>query len=297
MPDFPRRRLLTALACSPLLSSLPLRAADSVKPALDLSRIIAIEWLPIELLLTLGVTPLGVAEVYAYRNWVVEPAIPATSIDVGLRTEPNMELITELQPSLVLRSQGYGPGASLFTDICPTLAFSFNDGRTGPLASARTSLMSLAHYIGREAQAQQHLTEFDAFLTQMKTRLAGRTPRPLLLMSLMDDRHTLVFGHGSLFLDVMTKLGLPNAWQGETNFWGSAVIGIERLAEMEDVDAICFSHGDDDDMARLSQTPLWQSMPFVRQKRFKRIPGIWFYGATLSAMRFCHLLDGALEAA
>lgn len=83
------------------------RAAADAPP--DIARVAALEWLPIELLLALGVTPLAVADVHNYNLWVAEPKLPATVVDVGQRTEPNLELLQQLQPSLVLLSQGYGP--------------------------------------------------------------------------------------------------------------------------------------------------------------------------------------------
>ncbi|MGO0766109.1 Fe(3+)-hydroxamate ABC transporter substrate-binding protein FhuD, partial [Citrobacter freundii] len=46
--------------------------------------------------------------------------------------------------------------------------------------------------------------------------------------------------------------------------------------------------------AALMSTPLWQAMPFVRSGRFQRVPAVWFYGATLSAMHFARILDNAL---
>jgi iron complex transport system substrate-binding protein len=36
---------------------------------------------------------------------------------------------------------------------------------------------------------------------------------------------------------------VKNAWQGETNFWGSTAVGIDRLAAYKDVDVLCFDHG------------------------------------------------------
>lgn len=69
MPDYFRRRLLMALALSPLLPALPGRAA----PAVDVQRIVALEWLPVELLMALGVTPMGVADLFQYRLWVGSP--------------------------------------------------------------------------------------------------------------------------------------------------------------------------------------------------------------------------------
>ncbi|MEW5288980.1 Fe(3+)-hydroxamate ABC transporter substrate-binding protein FhuD [Erwinia papayae] len=293
MPDYYRRRLLMALALSPLLPGLAARAASPI----DTQRIIALEWLPVELLMALGVTPMGAAEMYQYKLWVGEPALPASTVDVGLRTEPNLELLIQMKPSLILYSSGYGPSAEKIAQIAPGMGFPFSDASGKPLTMARKSLMQLAERLDRVPQAQHHLASFDAFIAASRARIAARVQRPLLLMSILDPRHALVFGKGSLFLEVMTLLGIENAWQGETNFWGSAIVGLERLAAMQDVDAVCFDHGDDALVAQVTATPLWRSLPFVRQNRFRRVPQVWFYGATLSAMRFCRELDGALGAA
>ncbi|MEQ4531764.1 MAG: Fe(3+)-hydroxamate ABC transporter substrate-binding protein FhuD [Mixta sp.] len=286
-----RRRLLAAMALSPLLWQQSLRAGT-----LDAQRIVALEWLPIELMMALDVVPMGAAELFNYRDWVGKPELPASVIDVGLRTEPNLELLTQLKPSLILYSSGYGPSPAVLSRIAPSQGFAFNNGDGKPLTAAGASLMQLAQRIGKVPQAQAHLQMFDDFIADMRARLAPRATRPLLVMSLIDNRHAIVFGKGSLFLEVMERLGLQNAWQGETNFWGSAVIGIERLATIHHADAICLSHGDETLMQQIAATELWQSLPFVRAQRFTRVPTVWFYGATLSAMEFCRILASVQEA-
>lgn len=100
-----RRRLLTAMALSPLLWQMNTAQAAAIDPR----RIVALEWLPVELLLALGITPYGVADVPNYKLWVSEPPLPDSVIDVGLRTEPNLELLTEMKPSFMVWSAGYGP--------------------------------------------------------------------------------------------------------------------------------------------------------------------------------------------
>ena len=87
---------------------------------------------------------------------------------------------------------------------------------------------------------------------------------------------------------------MKNAWQGETNFWGSTAVGIDRLAAYKDVDVLCFDHGNAAQMSQLAATPLWQAMPFVRANRLQIVPAVWFYGATLSAMNFARILDNSL---
>lgn len=297
-PDLGRRRFVMALTLSPFL--LPLATHASLNPKTefpDLNRIVALEWLPIELLMTLGITPLAVAEIANYRLWVQEPQLAPSVLDLGNRTEPNMELLQQIDPSLILYSEGFGPSVPKMKTIAPTMGFSFNDGSGTPLKLAKQSLQKLAARLGIPERATAHLAQFQQRLAQSKQRLRPWDKTPLLLFTLLDADHALVFGKGSMFQEVMDELGLKNAWTGETNFWGSAIVGIEQLATVSpQSQAIFFSHGNDALFAQVQQTPLWQALPFVRARKVISQPGVWFYGATLSAMRFCDLLESALGA-
>jgi len=290
VPDLTRRRLLQALALSPLLTALPSFAA----PRPDLNKIIALEWLPAELLMALGVTPMGVADIHNYNLWVNEPKLPASVIDVGQRMEPNMELLQQLQPSLLLVSQGYGPNVKQLAPIAPVLGMTANDGSPNPLRQAIISLNKLASYLDLQDRAARHLQTYHDLLETTRQHVKPYAQQPILLFSFLDTRHVLVFGKGSLFQEVMTDLGLSNAWQGEDSFWGSVTIGIERLATIKNARAICFAHDDANIFEQVSRLPLWQAMPFVREKQLSIVPAVWFYGATYSAMRFCRILNSTL---
>ncbi|MDK9585111.1 Fe(3+)-hydroxamate ABC transporter substrate-binding protein FhuD [Lelliottia wanjuensis] len=284
-----RRRLLTALALSPLLLKMNTARAAAIDP----HRIVALEWLPVELMLALGIAPYGVADIPNYNMWVNEPKIPASAIDIGLRTEPNLELLTQMKPSYLVWSAGYGPSPETLARIAPGRGFTFSDGKK-PLTMARHSINEMAQLLDREAAAKEHLDHFDYFIDSLKPRFAARGDRPLLMVTLLDARHVLVFGKNCLFQEVLDRFNIPNAWEGEMTFWGSTTVGIDRLAQFRDVDVLCFDHGNDREMQKLMATPLWQAMPFVREQRFQRVPAVWFYGATLSAMHFARVLDGAL---
>ena len=284
-----RRRLLTAMALSPLLWQMQKAQAAPVSA----ERIVALEWLPVELMLALGVTPYGVADIPNYRMWVNEPVLPESVIDVGLRTEPNLELLTQMKPSMLVWSAGYGPSPEILARIAPGRSFAFSDGKL-PLAQARRSLLEMAEMLDKQAVAQRHLAEFDAYIDSLKPHFKQRGERPLLMVSLLDPRHMLVFGPNCLFQEILDRLGVKNAWQGETNFWGSTAVGIDRLAAYKDVDVLCFDHGNAAQMRQLEATPLWQAMPFVRANRLQIVPAVWFYGATLSAMNFARILDTSL---
>lgn len=285
--DTDRRRLLAALLLAPWFAD----AVVTAQAAPFAERIIALEWLPLEMLFALGVTPLAAADTHDYRQWVREPALPAGVIDVGQRAEPNLEFIAELRPDLILYSQGFGPHGAQLHAIAPAMVFNFTDAQGQPLRTVRAGLLSLAGRLDKMAAAQAHLAYFDRRLADARAQLASYRRQPLLVFSLIDDRHVLILGETSLFGQVMVQLAIDNAWQGENSFWGTAVVGIERLAMLPSARAICLDHGDGIARARLAATPLWRSLPFVRRNAIRTAPAIWIFGATLAALRFCHMLQ------
>ncbi|XPE52118.1 Fe(3+)-hydroxamate ABC transporter substrate-binding protein FhuD [Shigella flexneri] len=254
--------------------------------------LVALEWLPVELLLALGISPL--------QAWRIPSTIACGSanhcadsvIDVGLGTGPNLELL-EMKPSFMVSSAGVAFRRKCLAHIAPGRGFNFSDGKH-PLAMARKSLTEMADLLNLQSAAETHLAQYEDFIRSMKPRFVKRGARPLLLTTLIDPRHMLVFGPNSLFQEILDEYGIPNAWQGETNFWGSTAVSIDRLAAYKDVDVLCFDHDNSKDMDALMATPLWQAMPFVRTGRFQRVPAVWFYGATLSAMHFVRVLDNAI---
>ncbi|MDX7988344.1 Fe(3+)-hydroxamate ABC transporter substrate-binding protein FhuD [Xenorhabdus sp. 12] len=295
-PNFGRRRLLTTLALSPLW--MPSLARSVTSPYVthpDSQRIAVLEWLPVELLTALGIMPLAVADIRNYNLWVREPELSPQVIDLGTRTEPNMELLQQLSPSLILYSQNYGPAVAKMTTIAPIMGFSFTSKTRTPLAEAWHSLQQLAERLELHHQYAQHVQHYHRQMEQCRQRLHIWHDVPILLFTLLDKDHAMVFGDGSLFKDVLDNLGLQNAWKGKTNAWGSQVVNIEQLAAIQDAKAIFFSHGNDALFTRVQQTPLWRALPFVKRYPISIQPAVWFYGATLSAMRFSELLTSALE--
>lgn len=81
---------------APCLIGLLLFAAQadtSPIAAAPLPRIATVDWTIAETLLALEVTPLAVGDAGPYQAWVGEPRLPAGVVDIGLRTQPNRELL------------------------------------------------------------------------------------------------------------------------------------------------------------------------------------------------------------
>tara|TARA_R110000796_G_scaffold88164_7_gene189869 strand:- start:21276 stop:22151 length:876 start_codon:yes stop_codon:yes gene_type:complete len=281
-----------------LLFCLTLTAAGlSAAPADEApvaERIAVIDWGLAETLLGIGVTPLAVAELDNYRRWVGEPVMPDAVHDLGLRTEPNLELLAQLDPALILITPQFEGLRAKLEQIAPVKSLSIYRPESDPYDNAVDVTHDLGALTGHQAEAEALIAQLDAQQAALRQRLEDQPQPPLLLVSFIDDRHVRVSGGSSLFTAVLERLGLTNAWSGTDNYWGYAQVGIEQLATRPDATLINLLPMPLDAERALERSVLWQALPFVRAGRVHRFAPTWQYGGLLSAQRFARLLEEAL---
>ncbi|UUI63373.1 ABC transporter substrate-binding protein [Aeromonas salmonicida] len=271
-------------------------ATDTARPSerTQVPRIATVDWTIAETLLALGVTPLAVGDVSAYRAWVGEPLLPAEVVDIGLRAQPNRELLAELKPNRILISPLAAPLAPTLSRIAPVQSIALYDPQTDLWQRLHEATLTIAALVNKTAEANVLLTDLNRDLEQMKQTLPAELP-PLLVVQFIDELHVRVFGRHSLFEAVMQRLGLRNAWQGETNAWGFSVASIEQFmalpaARLVVVDPIPVGVSE-----RLQEPGLWQHLPLVQQAPVLHLPAVWSFGGVLAARRFATLLSEALQ--
>lgn len=284
-PAWRRLRILVALLLALGLAASPRALAQPAIATLD--------WTLAETLVALGVTPVGVAQVDAYHAWVGAPRLPEASVDLGLRSQPNLELLANLAPDHLMISPMFANLAPRLSHIAPVTTLPlYTPGReTWP------QLRDLTHEVGRlaerEAAAERLIAETEARLADLQQRLPERVP-PLLVVQFMDERHVRVFGEGGLYQAVMARLGLENAWRGEPNAWGFSLVGLEQLAGLEARLVVVEPYPVGVEAA-LADSGLWQQQPSVRNDSLITLPPVWSFGALPSAIRFAEHLVAALE--
>lgn len=281
--------MLQAEPAMPTAADLP--QVDAVK---SVPRLATVDWTIAETLLALGVTPLAVGDVSSYRAWVGEPLLPAEVVDIGLRAQPNRELLAELKPDRILISPLAAPLAPTLSRIAPVQSIALYDPQTDLWQRLHEATLTIAALVNKTAEAERLLAGLDRDLAQMRAELPVDLP-PLLVVQFIDERHVRVFGRHSLFEAVMQRLGLRNAWQGETNAWGFSVASIEQFmalpaARLVVVDPIPVGVSE-----RLQEPGLWQHLPLVRQAPVLHLPAVWSFGGVLAARRFASLLNEALQ--
>lgn len=242
------------------------------------------------MVIALGIAPVSIGDIGGYQDWVVSPQLPASAIDLGSRSEPNLELLHALKPDLIAGAYGYGLDERDFTRFAPTFNIPFYDGTSTPYAQAVEESLRLGTLLGRRVEAEQLFANVENSIAQSRAKLAVKAARPLCIVSMFDDRHVRVYGAGGLFQDVMDRLGLTNAWNQETGAWGFAQVGIEKLVSIGDATVISLDPIPHHVQIRINQSSLWNNLPCVRNGKVIRIAPVWPFGGLLAAQRFATLL-------
>jgi ferric hydroxamate transport system substrate-binding protein len=290
-PDKRRRQLLGALAAMPFLPLAPLAFAASSM------RVASLSWAGAQILVSIGAPPIALAERDSYPETGALPVMPASVLELGSHSEPNLELLAQLKPDLIVRDEDQSNLDAQLRHIAPTHSIDIYDAQRGkPYALAIAETRRLATVVGRASQASLYLDDVERQLDAYAKQVATLSARPVLIVDLYDDgRHLFVYGPNSMLHDVMTRLGIANAWHGETDT-GFALLDIEDLASMRDAQLFYISHGERDDVAlrNLSRSLLWRSLPFVAAGRVRPLPGFFTYGASSCAVQFANGLTHGL---
>ncbi|MEM6358116.1 MAG: ABC transporter substrate-binding protein, partial [Pseudomonadota bacterium] len=111
-------------------------------------RVVVLNWALTEQLLSLGIEPVGAADIDGYNTWVVRPPIPDGVSDTGLRHAPNFEQIASLSPDLILLGDLQRDFASLLERIAPVLQFRLFDEAHDNAAVSRSTFLEFARLFG-----------------------------------------------------------------------------------------------------------------------------------------------------
>ncbi|RUU79541.1 ABC transporter substrate-binding protein [Mesorhizobium sp. M7A.F.Ca.MR.362.00.0.0] len=286
MIHLPNRRQVLALAAAALLPPVAARAAAM--------RVAAIDWGMLETLLALGIEPVAATELIQFRKIAVEPAVPQSVTDLGLRGAPNYELLRIVAPDVIVISNFYEYQRPMLERIAPVFAQTVYEAGVPPYVLAEAATLALGEKLGRQAEAERYADETADEIARLRGTLPRASGRPVFVISLGDSRHFRAFGRDSMFGDVLTLLGLVNAWTDETSYSAAAPVGLEALARVPEASILIVSPLPADVGRSLPTNALWNALPAVRQNRVAVLEPVNHFGCLPSARRFARLATAAL---
>jgi iron complex transport system substrate-binding protein len=282
-----RRTAIAGLGAGAFAALTPIRAAP--RP-----RVVVLDWGLAATVLSLGVTPVGVPQTKLYRRWLKTPELPGSVTDVGLRLQPNLEVLWRLRPDIIVVIDQHEAIRERLERIAPTLALPVYTPSTQPLHRARVVTRRLGEVLDRPARATALIDRAEWVFAQTRSDLSGVDVPPLYLADVLDARHIRLFGRRSLFGNVLDDLALANAWQGSTSYWGSVTVGPAKLAAVPEAGWVRVTSLDPAVRQKLGDSRLWQSLPFVQAGRMAALEPVLPFGALPSAMHFAAQIGSRL---
>lgn len=267
-------------------------------------KVVGTEWNVVENLVSLGVDPVGVADVAGYGAWSSAVPLVNKPADIGTRGEPSVETIASLAPDLIVATTDLSAEAvAQLKKIAPVLQVKSADA-SRQIQQSEDSLELIAKATGTEEKAKQVEAAFDAAVVDGKAAIdaAGLTDAKFLFADAYVKAGQVSirpFGKGSLIGDVTAELGLQNAWAGEVDpaygLGSTDVEGLTKLGNLKFLYNSNASQGADPFAETLKGNAVWQQLPFVKAGDVHRMPdGMWAFGGPASMTAYVKAVAAAI---
>ncbi len=272
------------------------------------AKVVATEWNVVESLISLGVDPVGVADVKGYNTW--DSAVPLTNEpeEIGTRGEPSIETVGSLNPDLVIATNDLPESAIKQLSKRTTVLTLRSADASDPLGQMTENLDLIAEATGTTEQAEKLKKDFDAKLAEGRKALedAGLGGDKIAFADgyvVSNQVSIRPFTAGSQLGAVNERLGLENAWdvEGDKDY-GLGSTDVEGLTKLPDGTHFAYIGNDEDEAStpftkELKDNSVWKALPFVKAGQVYRLDdGIWMFGGTESMSQYVDGLVGALTA-
>ncbi|WNI20973.1 iron-siderophore ABC transporter substrate-binding protein [Streptomyces sp. ITFR-16] len=267
-------------------------------------RVVGTEWNVVESLVTLGVDPVGVADVKGYQAYDKGAPLTDGVKDIGTRGEPSIDTVAALKPDLVVATNDLTDAAiAQLSKVAPVIVVKAADA-SRQIDQMVDNVNLIAKATGTEDKARTEIASFRKAMAEGRKKLADAHlggAKVAFADGWKEGNQVSVrpYVKGSLLSDVNTELGLVDPWsmKGDKGY-GLAATDVEGLTKIGDAQFVYIandSDGGDPFADGLKDNAVWKSLPFVKKGQAHRLPdGIWMFGGTTAMKQYIDALVGAL---
>lgn len=294
--------LLVSLSCSAWAGvDEALVARQSAAIAAQPQRIVSLDELTTELLVSLGIEPVGVANLANYRRYIgIGNDLLEHSVALGSAQQPNLEAIARLKPDLIVGvAYLHLPLFERLDGLAPTLIYqvSLASGGHDGVAIGEAMLLHLGQLTGRQAQARQVAEEGQAALAaaQRAVREGGLAGEPVtVLYPLVQQGTFIALNQQTLIGSLMARLGVHSPWPLRSAHSLHRRIDMRTFAG-EDRLRVLFVGGQAE--APFFDSALWRALPVARQRHYGFLATpYWTFGGPRSTAIIASQVSDAITA-
>lgn len=233
--------------------------AGKTKVPEHLKKVVALEYSFVDALDELGITPVGIAQ----ENKTDVSGLLGKDIaftEVGTRQQPNLEVISSLQPDLIIGDFNRHKGIyKQLQKIAPTIILK---SRNATYEENIESFKTIAEAVGKTKQMDDRLALHEERLNAAKKKVDPNDDRKVMVGVFRADSLT---AHGETSFDgeLLEKIGIENAVTKTVE--PTVTITLEQMVKW-DPDVIFMAEADPKLLKEWKNNPLWNQITAVKNK-------------------------------
>ncbi|WP_294741635.1 Fe(3+) dicitrate ABC transporter substrate-binding protein [uncultured Exiguobacterium sp.] len=220
-------------------------------------KVVALEFSFVDALDELGITPVGIAQ----ENKTDVSGLLGKDIsftEVGTRQQPNLEVISSLQPDLIIGDFNRHKGIyKQLQEIAPTIILK---SRNATYEENIDSFKKIAEAVGKTKQMDDRLALHEERLNAAKKKVDPKDDRKVMVGVFRADSLT---AHGETSFDgeLLEKIGIENAVTKTAE--PTVTITLEQMVKW-DPDVIFMAEADPKLLKEWKDNPLWNQITAVK---------------------------------
>lgn len=268
-------------------------------------KIVALEWSIVEELLALGVQPAGVADIKNFNKWVtIDAQLDDSVVEVGLRTEPNIEEIAKINPDVIIGMKGHqGKLKEELEKIAPVVMYdnTTEEAQENLYANMLDRFKQTATLVGKEKEAEDLIAHLEERMEESEKNIeAANLPMNDFVFtqaySVNQAPTFRLFTPNSMVSHVLEGIGLTNKIQDQgVQASGFIETNVEGVSNYQEALFLHTVQKDDPLFDNLEGNSAWNSLHFVQEDAMYDIgAGVWTFGSILSMETLIEHVEEAL---
>ena len=251
----------------------------------DIINIASPDWGNAATLTAMGYPPIATGDVRVWDRWVGTPTLPSSIIDLGIRYQPNAELIAQLPVDLVVDNFFYKHARNLYGDVPAESVMFAAKGETATWADYTEPTRELGELINNPTLAEDYITKSQQDISLASERFRQHYPEvnKFAVVQFADANNMRMYVANSLFKPAFDKMDKELVVLGKGNNWGFVPIRMGDLAQLdEDTCLLIIDPLSPITRAEIKDSLVWQRLDYGNTRCVGELPPVWIYGGMSS---------------
>ncbi len=256
--------------------------------------IVSPDWGNAATLTAMGYPPIATGDVRVWDRWVGTPELPTSIIDLGIRYQPNAELVAQLPVDLVVDNFFYEHARNLYGDVPSESVMFAAKGDTATWADYTEPTRQLGQLIDEPALAESYIKKSQTDIKLASERLHQRYPKVkrFAVVQFADANNMRMYVKNSLFQPVLSQMGKGLDVLGKGNQWGFVPIRMGDLAQLDNETCLLIIDPlSPITRAEIKESLVWQRLGYGDERCVGELPPIWIYGGMSSLVGLANNLS------